>query len=283
MIELSIGEKLFYSTVKLTSFKNQQPVGTGTGFFYAFMQDTQGKVPVIITNKHVIANCDQVVVIIHLAKDGRPSGELAHVTIELNNDIVINHPDPSTDLCGLSIGFIFHQAQQEKKEIFYCEITANDIPKGSDWELFDGMEEVTMLGCPNGLSDEVNNLPIARRGITASPLSKNYNGKLEFMVDMACFPGSSGSPIFIYDRDGYLDRRTNSYMMGSSRVLLVGILYAGPLINSTGEVTLSKSSTFSISSMMHLGYAIRSTAIMDMDILINQKLAAERLGSKPGQ
>jgi hypothetical protein len=272
MIELSVGEKLFYSTIKLTSLKDGKSVSTGTGFFFAFAKGPDTKVPTIITNKHVIDGYDEIVALFHIEKDGKPSGEIAHVIIELNEQTVIRHPDASTDLCALLIGGIMHQAQTEKKNVFYCEITSDEIPKGDDWSLFDGMEEVTMLGCPNGLSDEVNNLPIARRGITASPLSKDYNGKREFLVDMACFPGSSGSPIFVYDRNGYLDRKTNSYNMGVTRVLLVGVLYAGPIINNVGEVTLSKAPTFTISSMMHLGNAIRSTSILDLELIIKQKL-----------
>src|SRR5690606_28078780 len=127
-----------------------------------------------------------------------------------------------------------------------------------------------MIGCPNGLSDETNNLPISRRGITATSLTKDYNGKPEFMVDMACFPGSSGSPIFLYDKNGYWDRKKNSYNLGAPRLKLVGILYAGPLIANDGRIVLSHMPRVEISSMMHLGNAIKASELRVLDQLVRQ-------------
>lgn len=146
------------------------------------------------------------------------------------------------------------------------------IPASDDWQYFDAIEEVTMIGCPNGISDEVNNLPISRKGITASSLAKNYNGKPEFMVDMACFPGSSGSPVFVYDRNGYVDRKTGSYMVGSSRLLLVGILYAGPLITNTGTIVLGQTPTVQVAAMMHLGNVIKSSEIIALIEIVKAKI-----------
>ncbi len=121
-----------------------------------------------------------------------------------------------------------------------------------------------MIGCPRGISDEVNNLPIVRRGITATSLSKLYNGKPEFMVDMACFPGSSGSPIFLYNRNGFFDRKQNSYMMGTTRLKFVGVLYAGPLVTNDGQLVLGQVPRVAVQSMMHLGNALRSTTVLEI-------------------
>lgn len=60
-----------------------------------------------------------------------------------------------------------------------------------------------MIGYPNGLWDSQNNLPIIRRGITATSVKKDYNGKKEFLIDAAVFPGSSGSPVFIFNEGSY--------------------------------------------------------------------------------
>lgn len=81
------------------------------------------------------------------------------------------------------------------------------------------------------------------------------------MVDMACFPGSSGSPIFVYDRNGYLDRKTNSYNIGASRIHFVGVLYSGPLITNDGRIVLQQHPKVEVSAMMHLGNAIRSSQL----------------------
>ena len=51
------------------------------------------------------------------------------------------------------------------------------IPAQADLESLDAIEEIVMIGYPNGLWDSVNNMPIARRGITATPVYLNYEGK----------------------------------------------------------------------------------------------------------
>lgn len=147
------------------------------------------------------------------------------------------------------------------------------IPADDDWQFFDAIEDVTMVGCPRGLYDEVNNLPLVRRGITATSLANRYNGKDEFVVDMACFPGSSGSPIFLFNQNGYLDRKKNSMMMGSTRILLAGVLYAGPLITNQGEIVLGQAPRIEVASMMHLGYAVRSTALRAIDERVRRIVA----------
>jgi hypothetical protein len=44
--------------------------------------------------------------------------------------------------------------------------------------------------------DSANNLPIVRKSITATHPSIDYRERREFLIDAACFFGSSGSPVF---------------------------------------------------------------------------------------
>lgn len=267
MPALSIAEQLLYSTVKLTASVGGNVLSYGTGFFIRLVIDNDHSAPIIVTNKHVVANCDRITAMLHLSNGNEPAGTFAPAHIGIGPN-VIHHPDPTVDLCAIPIADILIQAENAGTPIFLRYLDLGLIPTDDDWQYFDAIEDVTMIGCPNGISDEVNNLPIIRQGITATPLSKKYNGKPEFMVDMACFPGSSGSPIFIYDRNGYLDRKTNSNMIGASRLHLVGVLYAGPLITNNGQVILAVPPQISINTMMHLGYAIRASEIRTLDALI---------------
>lgn len=66
-----------------------------------------------------------------------------------------------------------------------------------------------MIGYPNGLWDSVNNMPIVRRGTMATNISLNHNDKREFVIDAACFPGSSGSPVVLFNKGGYADKKGN--------------------------------------------------------------------------
>lgn len=263
---LTIAEQLLYSTVKLTSFSNGAPSTTSTGFFMVFPLEGDETVTVLITNKHVIENATNVTAVCHLAYGDAPSGQFTSCTIPITWASVIYHPAPDVDLCALLFGPILHQANALGTPLFYRSIAPDLIPEAEGWALFDAIEDVTMIGCPRGITDEANNLPIFRRGITASALSKKYNGKEEFMVDMACFPGSSGSPIFLYDRNGYFDRKENNYLHGASRLKFVGILYEGPLVTSVGHLTL-----------MHLGNAIRSSEIFKIEAEIQYRLDSWQL------
>jgi len=260
--------------VKLTAFKAGTPLSTGTGFFMRFAERDERFIPSIVTNKHVVNGAVRFLAIGQLDEGDKPSGKFVECNVIIAPGSYIGHPDEEVDLCAIPIGDIMNQALNAGTPIFMQWLDQSIIPKDGDWEYFDAIEDVTMIGCPNGISDEVNNLPMARRGITASPLSKKYNGKDEFMVDMACFPGSSGSPVFIYNRNGYLDRRTNSYNIGAQRIVLVGILYAGPQIANNGQIILTQPPRVMVAAMMHLGNVIRSSALHLIDAEFRKQLPA---------
>ncbi|MGM4980932.1 S1 family peptidase [Rhizobium sp. 11_C7_N12_5] len=263
-MSLSIAENLLYTTVKLTSLSDGSPVSTGTGFFMYFQQGDNRDFLTLITNKHVVEGASEVVAVCHIAAGDAPSGQFIAIAIPINQYTVVGHPSSEVDLCALNFAPIIMNAQQRGLSLFFRPLNKADIPIGEEWDYFDAIEDVTMIGCPNGISDETNNLPIVRRGITATALSKRYNGSDQFMVDMACFPGSSGSPIFLYDRHGYFDRKANTYFF-KSRLKLVGVLFAGPQVTNDGTLVLAQAPRIAVQSMMHLGNALRSTAILDLE------------------
>jgi len=54
-------------------------------------------------------------------------------------------------------------------------------------------------------------------------------------------------------------------MLGNSRIKLLGILHSGPTINAKGEIILGQNPSVEISTMMHLGYAIRSSELLVLE------------------
>jgi hypothetical protein len=264
-MNLTTAENLLYSSIKLTSSRNGNLISTGTGFFMGFRYGNDRESFVIVTNKHVVAEASDVTAVCHIAEGDGPSGRFALCTIPIEPQSVVQHPSQDVDLCAISFFPILEQAKNAGVDLFFRALGTDLIPGAKDWDYFDAIEDVTMIGCPRGISDEANNLPIVRRGITASALSKKYNGKDEFMVDMACFPGSSGSPIFLYDRNGYFDRKKNNYIIGGSRLKLVGVLYSGPLITNDGQLILARPPRVAVNSTMHLGNALRSSAILEIE------------------
>lgn len=131
-----------------------------------------------------------------------------------------------------------------------------------------------MIGYPIGLHDEVNNLPIFRKGYTASHPALSFNEEGIGLVDMACFPGSSGSPIFILNEGSY---RNSSGVVIGNRLIFLGILFAGPTYDATGKIIMKEIDTKltlipSVEIMTNLGYYIQAKAILDFKEMIIKNL-----------
>src|SRR5207247_2646715 len=88
------------------------------------------------------------------------------------------------------------------------------------------IENVITVGYPDGRWDQVNNRPIVRRGITATPLSIDYEGRREFLIDAACFPGTSGSPVFLLEEG--LFNFAPDQPLHQTRFRLAGVLSEEP-------------------------------------------------------
>jgi hypothetical protein len=130
------------------------------------------------------------------------------------------------------------------------------------------MEDVIMLGYPNGIWDAKHNLPIIRRGVTATHAKLPLNGKPEFLIDAACFPGSSGSPVFLANIGGYFDYAGN--LIFGSRVFLLGTLWGGPVQRTEGEVKVVEVpvDTKAVAQWavpMNLGYVVRATELRRLE------------------
>lgn len=272
-MKLTLAEQMLYTTVKVSAYKGSQPVGTGTAFFW-LIQDGPKHAIMLATNKHVIAGCDRLEVICHLASSATgeaPSGRFATVSVQLDPAGIINHPDPEVDLCALGFSELIDNALSAGRPLFLRTIDRSVVPTPDQWAAFDAIEDVLMVGCPRGIYDEANNHPIVRRGITATSLGKDYNHKAEFMVDMACFPGSSGSPVFLH-QIGYVDRSTGNYMLDARRFFFLGVLYQGPLITNEGLIKFGNTPRVEVAAMMHLGQVIRSSKMLEVEDLVRAHL-----------
>ena len=156
-----------------------------------------------------------------------------------------------------------------RKPVYYVILDKSLIPSQEDLNDFDLLEDIVMVGYPIGLWDQVNNLPLFRKGSTASHPAINWNGKKEFVIDAACFPGSSGSPVFILNKGGYVEK-SGSWNIGASRLYLLGVLWGGPQFDAKGNiiekpVPTSSELIVSTSLLVNLGFVISSSVIQDID------------------
>lgn len=255
----TITEQLLFSTIRL-----QTSQGIGTGFYFLFEIDSTKKLPVFITNKHVINNLDEATFSLHFAKEGQPSREV--ITITYKSDWKSHN---KYDLAFTFANPLFDQIKRKYgKDIFLIPLTENLIWNNEELENFSAAENVLMYGYPIGLYDKKNVIPLIRSGVTASHPAIDFNGEKIGVVDMACFPGSSGSPIFIINEGSYIDKKRGSINIGANRIVFLGILFSGPVYSSEGKIITrdipTKQEVISLTpQMINLGYYIKSEVILD--------------------
>lgn len=270
-MSLGIMEQLTHSTVRIETDLHGGGISTGTGFYMNFLQKEDTCIPVIVTNKHVVANANIGRFHVTVAKDdGLPdTGKHQQFQFGQFEQRCIKHPDPNIDLAAFLIGPLLNQLQQSGQKLFYIPLQTDLIPKDEERESYSSMEDIVMIGYPNGIWDAKNNLPVIRKGITATHPNVYWNGKSEFLTDIASFPGSSGSPVFLANIGGYMDNKGNTYM-GASRIRLLGIHYAGAMHTASGQIQIVTAPTSNIPVPItqipnNIGVAINSKEIFALE------------------
>ena len=275
-MNLSLSEKLAYSTVRIECELRTGGVSTGTGFFFNFLEDKSKNthIPVVVTNKHVIKNASKGRLIITKANEQGEPIDTQHFTVFFDNfdSFWRLHPETDVDLCVMPIAPFIIEATRSGEKLFYIPFTKDLLPTEKHKEELCAIEDVLMIGYPNGIWDSINNMPIFRKGTTATHPLYDYNGKKEIMIDIAVFPGSSGSPVLIFN-EGIYKPKNNDRLIAGDRVILLGVLYAGPQATATGEIIMAPNlhRPIAVSRIPNnLGLIIKSERIIEMEKLFER-------------
>jgi len=230
----TIAEQLYFTTILIESQTNEGITSVGTGFIIDVEHKTQHG-SFLVTNKHVVNGGAKGVLRFHLKEEGNLDLRQGYrLNMPNFNTYWISHPDPKVDVTVMSMPVVLEHAKQSGKELYYRSIPQSLGPSERDLEELDALEELVFVGYPLGIYDEAHYLPVVRRGITASPLQVDHDGERKFLIDVAVFPGSSGSPVFILDR-GVYPKRGGGVVL-ADRTLFLGILAAGYYESSAGGV-----------------------------------------------
>lgn len=279
MMAISPDDFLVHTTVRIECSK---PDGgcSGTGFFYTFFYEERTQVPVIITNLHVVEGATQIALVLteEVTAGDTSRLQVSPYLMDCTNDFFIRHPNPQVDLAIIPFKPFIQRSQQDGHRLKNSTLIKDNVITEEYLNRYlSKIENVLVAGYPDGIWDRVNNLPILRKGLTATPLQFDFLGKKEFLIDSAIYGGSSGSPVFIYDNGAFLE---GDDLKKGSRLFLVGIVSAvfQHSVNGSFEITEAPTKTDGAVSTWipnNLGIVIKASEIFAFEPILRQRLRDE--------
>ena len=168
-----------------------------------------------------------------------------------------------TALGGIHLGFYsqgilgteYHGSTEVPRELLYLRarnLIFEDRP-GRNYDT--GRQSIYYLSrdgrdLAERLTDGRTGLPVIRKGVTAYHPGMDFNGKSLGLLDITSYPGSSGSPVLIYNQGSYPTQ--NGITIGN-RGIFLGILIG----YSPGATDIEHAD-------LHLGAYIKAKALNDL-------------------
>lgn len=281
---MPVEHALVRSTVRLLAgLSAAPPTSVGTGFFYKVIHPTAniGKV-LIITNKHVVREAEVIHFVLssaasvtNLNEQHQPVGRMdQEIVWPLAGNLYL-HPDPEIDLCGIDVTIPTGSVLQSGNQLRSMFLDSSWLPASADKQTIRDVEQVLVVGYPRGLWDNHNNMPIARLGTTATHPLALYQSKRNFLIDVAAFQGSSGSPVFSYEAPMF--RQADGSFTPGTKVQFIGVVWGVVEWSVEGklkvvEIPSAQEQVPVISTSLHLAIALHAEAIRDLDEQIFPRL-----------
>ena len=160
------------------------------------------------------------------------------------------------------------------------------LPENEDRALIRDIEQVLVIGYPSALWDSFNNMPIARVGSTATHPLAQYQGNRDFLIDVAAFPGSSGSPVFTYEAPMF--RQGNGVYAPGVKVQFIGVVWGVVEEDVTGDLrSVEIPSAFKdvpvVKRSLNLALALHSDLMLDIDELVVPGVRKLRAATRSAQ
>jgi hypothetical protein len=187
-------------------------------------------------------------------------GYATQIDVADARSLVIGHPDAAVDVAVMPLSPVLEEMAKGAAPPFFRSLGPEVLLTAANAKELDAIEQILFVGYPNAIFDTKNFTPVARHGATATPIQLDYRDEPAFLVDAAVFPGSSGSPVFLYDAGTYRTRDGNVNV--GSRFMLLGVLAAVHTAQVAGHVvTLPAQQTVKLESPIGLGIVFRAETI----------------------
>jgi hypothetical protein len=275
----TVAEQLFFTTVRIEGCTVDGAVSSGTGFFFT-IRNGQKELPVIVTNKHVVESMHEASIFFVKGENGGPAlGEVFPVSFsnEQWSKMWHGHPNPDIDITVFPVRPLMELMKEQGMNVFSRAIEPIHIPTEEQVQELDALEPVVFIGYPNGIWDSKNKIPIARQGVTATPIQVDFEGTPRFLIDASVFGGSSGSPVFAI-RDGSFPTNDGGISIGSRRyfVGVVAAVFTRKTFNRVVPLPIPTSKDLAVQQidMIDIGIVFKAQTVVDtiQDFIISENI-----------
>lgn len=258
----SIAEQLLFTTVRIDAKDFDGRSITGTGFIFSFRVEDKEYL-FLVTCKHIIKNTEKGWLTFIISDRQKPLlGKGYRLEMDDFEKWWFKHEKNTIDIAIMPFAPILEHIYKQGIQIFFRSIPDNLILNEEMLKELDAVEDVLFIGYPAGIWDERNLIPIVRKGITATPIYLDFNGEKQFLIDASVFPGSSGSPVFIYNKGSYSSKKGN--LIVGNRLFFLGLLSAVYIIEDTREIVSPMTKPFvKTKQLIDLGKVFKAQAIIE--------------------
>jgi S1-C subfamily serine protease len=190
---------------------------TGSGFIYRFLATAAGGVDSLITNRHVLAQAASVTLYFRV-KTAEATPTIKGLRIDDVQKKVVYHPQRWIDIAALPLFDIAAALHEGGIVLDASHLSSANIMTPRALHALSPIEDVLVIGHPQGMADVIHTAPIVRRGITSTPPYERFGAAPVFLLDVRLSHGSSGSPVFLDNID--TSRGSERSPFGNTVVLL---------------------------------------------------------------
>ena len=264
----SIFENILFTTVRVEARLPNNSTSTGTGFVFNYVKNDKQYL-FVVTNKHVIKNSIKGKLAFNQSDGEKPIlGKVFTIDYSNFESQWIGHPQDDIDVAIMPFAPVLNELSNRGVQIFFRSVTPNLIPSDKLLrEEIDAVEDIVFVGYPSDIYDRRNLLPVVRKGITATPISVDFEGKPAFLIDASIFPGSSGSPVFLCNIGSYSPKGKG--LVVGSRVFFLGVVASVFIRKDLNTIELIDIPTGKVpvvvtTQMVDLGIVYKSIVIKEL-------------------